>query len=253
MRRICLPLLLIVLSPTARADEAPPVPPPASTYAPAKQLVALVHEYIDNMQQSVADEKAYEVGELRLRKEANTLACLALTLGLHDTPNPLQASAPALYAAALEAAKVKDLAQAQAAVARVQSIVADGATDGPELSWKKTGSLGQLMKQVTFVHARLKRGVRPGPRFESQADAAADYATILAVIGQAVLADTHEVKDPAEFGRWYQLCADMRDSAGQVSAALRARDADAANAAMQKLEQSCTDCHNAFRVEIGQQ
>jgi cytochrome c556 len=234
------------------ADAVPPNPPPASTYAPADQLVELVHEYIQSMQQSVADEKAYEIGEARLKKEANTLACLALTLGLHDTANPLQATAPALYAAATQAAKVSNLQEAQAAVAHVAAVMNDQATDGPELKWERAGSLAQLMKQVTFVHARLKRGARPGPRFESQADESAKYATVLAVIGQAVAADTHEVKDPSEVGKWYQLCGDMRDAAGETAKALRARDPEKTEAALQKLERSCTDCHNAFRVEIGE-
>jgi hypothetical protein len=105
------------------------------------------------------------------------------------------------------------------------------------------------MKQVTFVYNRLKRGMQPN-RFDQLADDSARYAAILAVIGQVTNFDTHEVKDPAELPEWYRYCGEMRDAAGEVGAAIHARQLDAAVAGMKKLETSCTGCHQVFRKDL---
>lgn len=247
-------ILLVVLSGFSGrtwADDAAATAAP-STYAPADQLVAVVKEYVDSMHKSVADDKAYEAGSQRLKKEANTLACLALTLGLHDSPNEYKAQAPAVYASALALAKTENLEDAKAGLAALDEALAGKGGEAPALEWKRTGSMGQLMKQVTFVHTRLKRGARPGSRFESQADESAQLATVLAVIGQAIAADTHEVKDPALEPKWRELSYEMRDAAAETSQALVARNPDGAAAGLKRMEQSCNQCHQDFRVEIPQ-
>ena len=82
---------------------------------------------------------------------------------------------------------------------------------------------------------------------EKEAEKAAGYAAALAVIGQAAMADTHEVKNPADLEKWYQFCAEMRDAAGAVGNGVRAQDFAATTAAMKRLSQNCDDCHAVFR------
>jgi cytochrome c556 len=86
-------------------------------------------------------------------------------------------------------------------------------------------------------------------RFERDADAVAVDAAILAAIAQAVTPDTHEVKDPAGIPTWYQLCGEMRDAAGQLNAAAKAKDAAGAEKALGLMTQKCDRCHSVFRVE----
>lgn len=227
----------------------PPAPPPASRFAPADEVDVLVGEYVGKLRETLKDQQAFEAGKPRLKKDANTLAVLAMVAGLHDTPNPVQKSAAEVAHAAVRLAQANDYAAAKSTLEQIESALGQEHGAAEKLTWGKLGSLGQLMKQVTFVHARLKRSARPGPRFEAGAAEAARYATTLAVIGQATAFDTQDVKDPAELGKWFDYCAAMRDSAAQAAAALRQRDAPAAQAALKNLEQSCNNCHKTFRVE----
>ena len=48
---------------------------------------------------------------------------------------------------------------------------------------------------------------------------------------------------------WYADCAEMRDAAADVNKSLHAGDSDATAAAMDKLQQSCEDCHKVFKPE----
>jgi hypothetical protein len=86
-------------------------------------------------------------------------------------------------------------------------------------------------------------------RFGKQTEEQARDAAVLAAIAQACVYDTHEVKNPDDLDRWYQLCGQMRDAAGELNAKVHAADKPGAEAALLKIAQSCDDCHEAFRVE----
>lgn len=233
------------------ADELtdePPAAPAVSAFAPAEDLVSQVDLFLADFAAALADEATYADKKDTVSRDAHTLATLAVALGLHDTPNDLRTSAPALLAAAQALATAADYAAAQQALEGVKKAVHGEATEGPALSWtEKVASLGRLMKQVNNVNVRLRRGVR---RLDpNKTDENARYAALLAVIAQATTVDTHEVQDPAQVGEWFQYCGDMRDAAGEVNAAIRAADKSAVDAGMKKLTQSCEACHAAFRVD----
>ena len=63
------------------------------------------------------------------------------------------------------------------------------------------------------------------------------------------MADTTAVKNPADYEKWYHDCAEMRDAAGSVNAAIHADDQSATAAAMSRLAKSCETCHAVFRKE----
>jgi cytochrome c556 len=69
----------------------------------------------------------------------------------------------------------------------------------------------------------------------------------LAAIAQTVMADTHLIKNRGDDEKWYQYCAEMRDAAGAVNAAIHADDQPATTAAMLRLTKSCETCHAEFR------
>ena len=92
-----------------------------------------------------------------------------------------------------------------------------------KLKWEQVASLEELMKQVPTVNATLKRGLTP-QRFKTLQKQSAGQAATLAAIAQTVMADTQAVKDPADLDKWYQDCAEMRDAAGAVNAAIHADD-----------------------------
>ncbi|HVC96579.1 MAG TPA: hypothetical protein VND64_23035 [Pirellulales bacterium] len=226
----------------------PPASPPVSRFAPADDLAVQIKFTISGFGALVASEEAYQADADKLRRDAHTLAALALVLGMHDSEHPLKAAAPALVATARALAQAKDYASAKQAVEAVQKAVAGegGAVDG-ELKWEKVAGLGQLMKQVTATNTRLKRGLK---RFDDKKDENARDAAVLAAIAQMAVYDTHEVKRPEDLDQWYQFCGQMRDAAGELNAKVKAADKEGAGAAMVKLGKSCEACHAVFHKEL---
>ncbi len=166
---------------------------------------------------ALADAQSYTDKSRQVKRDAHTLSALALTLAKHDQDHRLKASAPTLLAAAQQLAGAKDYDAAKKAFANVESATAGKSTDAAApAEWRKVAGLGQLMKQVTFINNRLKRNLR---RFDERKDDNVRDAATLAAIAQACNYDTHEVKDPADLDKWYQLCGEMRDAAGALNAA----------------------------------
>ena len=65
--------------------KSPPAPPPASTFAPADDLLNQVDYYVRHIEETLADKNEFDdAARLRLKKDGNTLAVLFLTLGMHD-------------------------------------------------------------------------------------------------------------------------------------------------------------------------
>jgi cytochrome c556 len=226
----------------------PPPAPAVSTYAPADDLVAQVRILVEGFGAIVASEDAYQTDSAKLKREAHTLASLALVLGLHDSDNPLKAVAPSLVAAAKKLAGAGNYDAAKQGVDEVRNAAAGaGESAAGKLQWEKVSGLGQLMKQVTATNLRLKRNLK---RFDDKKAENARDAAVLAVIAQMAVYDTHEVKRPEDVDQWYQFCGQMRDAAGELNAKIKAADQDAAGAAMVKLGQSCDACHAVFRKDL---
>ncbi|MCC7084000.1 MAG: hypothetical protein IT427_03210 [Pirellulales bacterium] len=232
------------------AVKAPPNPPPPSKYAPANDLLAQVDYYIKRDSQALASQEEFDgAAKSRLRKDANTLAVLGLALALHDDENRLKAHAGEFVHSAQLLAKAGDFESAVAAFDELKKALSgEGSPAEKHLAaWEKVADLSQLMKQVPTINAGLKRGVSTPARLEKSKHEAAGHAAVLAAIAQASISDTHEVKDPADLEKWYQCCAEMRDAAGQVNAAVHAGDHAKTTSAMLRLANSCDTCHQSFR------
>ena len=250
-RRAFLASALVAIGCAAALLDEAPEPPKISSFAPADDLLQQVGFFTGRVEESLTTKEGYdEAKQARTLKDGNTLAVLALLLGKHDEPNKLKDSAPALISAGQALAKgSKDYDAASKAFADVKKAVSGESAAGAELNWEKVASLGALMKQVPLVHTGLKRGVT-GTRFERQLTEIAGQSATLAAIAQASMFDTHEVKDPADTPKWYAFCAELRDSAGEVNAAAKAKDQAKAKAALTKLNQSCDHCHGVFRTDV---
>ena len=238
---LCGPLLVLV----GVVAGDPPEPVAMSKVAPADDLVKQVDVYVASCREGLADEQAYADKSRQITKDAHTLAALALVLAMHDQEHRLTNVAPALLIYSQDLAKATDFDTARKAFEAVESAATGQVSFKPEVKWQRVAGLGQLMKQVTFVNNRLRRNMR---RFDERKDDNARDAATLAVIAQASTYDTHEVKNPADLDKWYQLCGEMRDAAGEVNAKVHADDKTAAEAALGKLAQSCESCHQTFRV-----
>lgn len=241
---------LFFLALSGVADAEAPAPPPVSTFAPAEDLIGQVDFYLGRTEETLANKNDFDdAAKTRLRKDANTLTALFLTLGLHDTENRYKSAAPSLVTASQALAKAAHYDAAAAMFADLKKTASGGAAaSGGKLRWERAASLSQLMKQVPSINSALKRGVGGDEeRFKQLQQPSAGQAAALAAIAQTALADTHEAKSAPEEEKWYQYCAEMRDAAGAVNAAIHAGDQQTATAAMVRLTTSCDNCHEVFR------
>jgi hypothetical protein len=240
-----LPGLLILLFTAADAPQ-PPAPPKISSFAPADELAGQLQTYLQEMQADLEKPADYTATGSKITKDANTVVILALHLGLHDEPNEFKAKAPAIIAAGLALAEATEYEAAKAGYEKLKQAAATGGESG-ELEWKPVASLGQLMKQVNVINAKLRRSTR-GSRLKSTAQESTRLATVLAAIGQAAIYDTHEVKDQSKVGEWYELAAGMRDASAALNRAIKTGDEKVTAEAIKALDQNCTKCHNALGI-----
>ncbi len=226
----------------------PPAPPKVSSFAPADDLASQFDYYKKRIGDAVAVEAEFdEAKQARIKKDANTLAVLALHLGLHDSENPLKKSAASLLAAARALVASTDFKSASTGYADLEkALTSEG--NAAELKWGKVAGMGQLMKQVSVINASLKRGLQP-TRLKSQAKKTAGESATLAAIANALPFDTHEVKNEADLPSWYEYSAEFRDSAGALNAAIKTGQATKVSAALKRMSTSCDTCHKKFHQE----
>jgi cytochrome c556 len=243
--RLGVAMLALVLG-TVAAWAEPPASPPVSKFAPIDDLANQIDLYAKEIDTALVTPADYdEVKKTKVKKQAHTITVLALSLGMHDEDHPLKSAAPALIETSQALAKASEnTEEAVAARNALMSALKAGPATG-EVAWKQVASQGQLMKQVNTLHTRLKRSVTPTRFKRTQKESAGD-AAVLAAIGQAILFDTHEVKNEADLPKWYELSAEFRDLAGELNAACRNDDQAQAAALVKKLEKSCSDCHKVF-------
>ncbi|MBL9124260.1 MAG: hypothetical protein JNG90_11555 [Planctomycetaceae bacterium] len=235
-------------------EPTPPAAPAVSTFAPAADLIAAARGYAESFAAPTSDAAQFASAQAKILKDSHTLAAIALALALSDEDHPLKKSSGDLLAAAQGLAQASDVENARQAAEKIKAAVADGASGTATVepaTWHKVASMGQLMKQVTFLNNRLKRGLQKN-RFEQMAGDTAQFSAQLAVIAQAVTGDTHEVQNPADTDKWFQFSAEMRDAAGELNQAIHAKNFDAATAANARLEKSCATCHEVFHNELAQ-
>lgn len=236
--------LLLVQGPVHAADA-----PKVSTFAPAEDLSNQVGQYLKAMKSVVADEQEYKDSEGKVVRDAGTVVVIALALGLHDQDNKYKANAGALMKAAQDVAATKDYDSAKKAVAALEAVAAGKGKTGGNLKWEKVSPLPELMKQVPMIHTKLKLYVK-GKSFTKKAKDIAGYSAVIAAIAQGTIADTSATKNADEVKQWEKFSVAMREDAGAVNAAIHKGDEAAAAKAMQKLNQSCEDCHQVFKPDV---
>ncbi len=244
-------------APETKAEEKKPAPAPedgakadakVSSYAPAENLAAQIDEYLEDFAEIVASEDEFEDSKDNLAKYGNTLIVIALALGKHDEDNRYQKAAPAMIKAAQALSAAEDLAAAKAAYDELKKAAASEG-DASALKWEKVASMEQLMKAVPLISNKIRESSLKPSRLERKADDYARYAAVLAAIAQGSMPNADETEEPTEVEKWHNYCLQMRSAAGELNAAIRAKDSEAAVAALGKLNQSCDDCHSVFHKE----
>jgi hypothetical protein len=238
---LAVPVLLFSLL----AADGPSSPKP-SQYAPIKDVVAQIDAYLQQIGMDLASEADYgDDQKSRIAKDSNTLIVLAQVLASHDEDHEKKKAAADLFAASQKLASSSDgFAEAKAALEKLNAAWQGGS--GAALKIETAANLQQLMKQVPIVNNKLRSGVT-GRRFDRTIDQNAGLATTLAAIAQVSMADTNYCSGKEEEAKWARICADMRDAAASVNAAVRKKDQKTATVALERLVKTCDACHHDFR------
>ena len=239
----------LVISRLWAAD--PPAVAKVVNFAPVEDLSAQIDYYIDQIGQSLAQKDDYtSAKKSKVRKQASTLAALAMNVGLHDQSHPRKAHAAVLLQGARAlATSAEDYDRASKSLAEIKaSLTADPVGTVP-IERKPAASLSALMKQVPVINSSIKRGAKDAKRFKRQSAEVAQQAATLGAIAQAAMFDTHEVKKAEDTPKWLQFSAEMRDAAGALNTAAHAADHARATLAIQRMSKSCDACHEVFRKE----
>lgn len=235
------PLLVL---PLVTADEAGS--PKPSQYAPIQDVVAQIEAFLQQLGTDLSAEADYgDDQKSRVAKDANTLIVLAQILATHNEKHDRQKSAaPLLSASQGLANSTEKFADAKSALEKVNA--AWKSDSGGEVKREPVANLQLLMKQVPIVNNKLRSGVS-GRRFDRTIDQNAGLATTLAAIAEASSVDTDYCTGKDEEARWAKICAEMRDAAASINAAVRKKDQKAATAGLERLVKTCDDCHHDFR------
>jgi len=240
--------LTLVLGVGVRAAD-PPAAPKASAFAPVDDLDKQLTYYLDRIDKALADKAEYDEGkQSRVKKDANTVAILALTIGMHDGEHKLKANAGGVIKAAQELSKASDKFEGAKAASEAMQKAATATAGTKVTKWEKAGDMVALMKAVPLINNTLKKAAADLAKGKN-AETAAGAAATMAAIAQGTLVDTEAVKNAADTPKWYQFSAEMRDAAGEVNKLAKAKDQAAMAAAMSKLSKTCEDCHAVFRKE----
>ncbi len=238
---------------TSSADKSAPSIDLAtmSKSLPVDDLLAQVKQSTTDLDAWTGDEKIFAERADSIKDEAHTLAAIAVILAMHDQEHPLKPNngLGLLLVGAQAVSKAKDRAAALAGVEQIKlAQSADRPASPPAtIAPAKVASLGRLMNRVAATNSKLRNALRRlDPR---RADENARHATTLAAIGQAIVFDTHEVKNPADLPKWFAMSNEMRDAFAELSRAIRAGDKDAATTASTRVQKNCDACHEVFHNE----
>ena len=103
-----------------------------------------------------------------------------------------------------------------------------------------------MKDQVPNINTKLKNSIR---HFSKRAGETSANAATMALIAENATLYVADTKKPGEGKKWNEFAAQMRAAACDVAAKSHARDEPGVKAAMDKLNQSCHDCHAVFNPE----
>jgi hypothetical protein len=148
-------------------------------------------------------------------------------------------------AALAAAAKKKSYAEAKKAVDTIAAYPKSIAASGESKALKFTDviPIEQLMKEVNMIDtATRKSGKAADADFARQAKELGLRSRLMSCL--AVIArDYKEEKD------WKGWCDEMREGSVELAKQYEKKDQKAAKEAYNKLQKSCTDCHDVYRME----
>lgn len=242
IRNLLLTSLLVLSTQIAFAE----APMKVETVAPLDDVVFEVNAQIDSLGKSLGQTDEYEKNrEGKIRQSFGLLACLGQALAEHSEADQTEIQGAALRDAALSFKRKSSLEEAQAALNRVklaQAGKAKGEAE-PEHAWNKLVNMHPMMEEINSRNSAILKVLRR-PRGKA---AEPVHATTWAILGLAMKADTHEVKDEANLPKWHKHTDDFIAASVELAKAIRAKDKTAGRKWFDAANESCDACHEIFQ------
>lgn len=240
-RLVTLTLAAFGLTLTAVAE--PPVP--IKSVATIAELEIEVGTQIELLEKLLAADADYTENAPLVRQAFGVLACVGQGIADHEDVATAKVQGAALRMAALQYQRKSPVEEAHTALAAVKLAQAGASELVAEQAhpWNKLINMHPMMEEMNTRNAAIVKLLK---RPRGKADEPV-HATTLALLAIAMQADTHEVKNEADIPQWTEWATAYREQMLHVAEAIRAKDGAAGREWLDKANQTCADCHAAFR------
>jgi cytochrome c556 len=143
-------------------------------------------------------------------------------------------------------------AEATAKLADLEEIVRGGRFSGDnppppkEENWSALAERPQLMQRLQAAHRdRLRPQLADVRQFAKSSADIRHEAEMLALLSEIIRRPKYEYYDDDAF---HDYAGELQTAAQDLSRAAAAQDYEAARAALARADQSCTNCHDAYRL-----
>lgn len=239
IKKLWLPCALALLAsaflaPTIAAEKM-------SAIVPMEDLIGEIKTQMTELEANLADESKF-------KKKANARACGVLAALIqavveHDGEDNHKKTAPDLRDAILAVGKAETAADAKKAFENVKKIDGAKPTAKAEYDWSKFVDVHNLMEEVQSRNAKLAKVIRKGTQ---DADSVR-HSMVLAVLGVALEANPHNLKDKKDIENWKQYSKDFATGFAGLTTALKTKEADKVKAAFSTVGKSCAACHEKYK------
>lgn len=222
-------------------------PIPIANVAPVSDLNAEAEALIATVGKTLESEEAYKKDAKVWKQGASLLAVVSQAIVEHPEASSLKSAAPSIRQGAIQVARSKTLAEAQAGHKMISEAVAGrlAADAKPEADWGKLTKMHPSMEEMNSRAAAVRRSLK---RLRKPEEEARD-ATALALLAVATYADTHEVKNAADKPFWQELAGNFQKEMTETATAMRSKDLEKAKTVFAEGMKRCEACHEKFHNE----
>lgn len=221
-------------------------PVKVDTVAPLGDIVFEINTQVESLEKGLADEAGYEENRGgKIRQSFGLLACLGHALAEHSKAAESDIQGAHLRDAALKFQKKSSLEEAKSALEAVKAAQA-GAAKGEaskDHPWNKLVNMHPMMEEINSRNSAILKVLRRPRGKESEPV----HATTWAILGLAMKADTHEVKNDADLPKWHEHSDAFIEASVKLAEAIRAKDKTEGRKWFDVANESCDACHEVFQ------
>ncbi len=246
MKRVPVCLTLFAVAASAVSIGLAGAPANVSEAVGAKELAAAAKTKAEDLGKALADETSHgrAMENKIIAKDGGVIACLAQALVEHKDGGASGINATGLRDAAIVLSKTKKLEDAKAALGKVNEALAGKGEKGEkDHPWNKLVNMHRMMEEFEFQGGKLRRVLKRPRRLENYSENAA----VLVVLGLAMEADTHEVKNEAMLPQWKTWSKEYHQAMSGLNTAIKAGDGAKAKSIFDASNKTCDACHEVFR------